>query len=72
MILAIWGPPKLPSEGADVLSRGIEKGTRNPDFIKRVEETLFYSAEFRPGPVMRNTIIDFGVKYGPAFAEAFK
>ena len=46
--------------------------TAAPIRTPAVEETLFYSVEFGPGPVMRKTIIDFDVKYGPAFVGAFK
>ncbi len=69
---AIWGPPNLPSNIVNILSKAIEKGIRNSDFVKLVEETLFFSAEFMPGRTMRETIINYDRKYGPLYIEAFK
>jgi tripartite-type tricarboxylate transporter receptor subunit TctC len=69
---AIWGPPNMPSNIVNILSKAIEKATRESDFVKLVEGTLFFSPDFMPGPKMRETITSIDRKYGPAYIEAFK
>ena len=51
---AIWGPPKLPQNITDIIAKAIEKGTQDPEFIKLVEESLFFTVEFRPGQNARS------------------
>jgi len=69
---AIWGPPKLPQNITDIIAKAIEKGTQDPEFIKLVEESLFFTVEFRPGQRMREAIMNFDKDWGPSFIETFK
>jgi tripartite-type tricarboxylate transporter receptor subunit TctC len=68
----IWGPPGMRPQQVQVLSRGIEKGTKDPDFVKLVEEELVYKVEFKTGPAMQKEILDFDKELGPKFEAMTK
>jgi tripartite-type tricarboxylate transporter receptor subunit TctC len=69
---SIWGPPQLPSNIIKILAAGIEKGIKDPEFIKVAEESLFYKTEFRLGPRMIEELEKFDKTFGPLLAALYK
>jgi len=69
---AIWGPPKLPSELADTLTKMIEKATKDPEFIKIVQDQLSYTVDYRPPQKMIEDVKNFDKEFGPKLTEIFK
>ena len=68
---SIWGPPNMPKNITDIYSRAIEKATRDPEFVKAVEETLGSKVEFRPGPKMLEVVREFDKQLGEKLAEFY-
>ena len=68
----IWGPPNMPQDIVDILTKAIERGTQNPDFIKLAEDELLYKVEYWPPDKVRENLRNFDKKYGPRMAEAYK
>lgn len=68
---SIWGPPNMPKNITDIYSRAIEKATRDPEFVKTVEETLGSKVEFRPGPKMLEVVRGFDKQLGEKLAEFY-
>lgn len=69
---SIWGPPNLPQNILNVLSRGIEKAIQDPDFVKLIENDLMYTVDFAPGPKVLEELRKFDSKYGPRLAASYK
>jgi tripartite-type tricarboxylate transporter receptor subunit TctC len=68
---SIWGPPNMPQNIVNIFSKAIEKATKDPEFVKTVEETFLSKAEFRPGPKMTEVARDFDKQLGPKMAEFY-
>jgi tripartite-type tricarboxylate transporter receptor subunit TctC len=69
---AIWGPPNLPSDLVNTLTKAIEKATKDPDFIKKAEDELLYTVNYKPPQQMREELRNFDKEFGPTLAEMFK
>jgi tripartite-type tricarboxylate transporter receptor subunit TctC len=69
---SIWGPPNMPNNIIDIYSRAIEKSTKDPEFVKPVEETFVHTVEFRPGSKMLDAVREFDKQIGPRLAEFSK
>ena len=69
---SVWGPPKLPRHIVTLISRAIEKATKDPDFVKIVETQFLYKAEYRPPERVFEEVNNFDKKYGAKLAEANK
>ncbi len=67
---SVWGPPKLPAEIVNIITRAIEKGTKDPEFVKLVETQFMYKAEYRAPARVFEEVDNFNKKYGPKLAEA--
>ena len=48
----VWGPPKMPKNIVDIYTKGIEKVTRDPEFVKAAEEICGVKVEYRSGQKM--------------------
>ncbi len=64
----IWGPPNMSSRIVEILARAIEKATKDPEFVKLVEEELVFKVEFKTGQVIQKETVDFDKAVGPKFA----
>ena len=68
---SIWGPPNMPQNIVNTFSKAIEKATKDPEFMKMVEETFLSKVEFRPGPKMMEVATNFDKQLGPKLAEFY-
>jgi tripartite-type tricarboxylate transporter receptor subunit TctC len=69
---SVWGPPNLPHNILNVISRGIEKAIQDPDFVKLIENDLMYTIDYSPGPKVLDSLRKFDSKYGPTLAASYK
>jgi tripartite-type tricarboxylate transporter receptor subunit TctC len=69
---SIWGPPKVPSDVVNILTKAIEKATKDPTFIKVAQEQLLYTVEYRLPEKMRSELLNFDKEFGPKLAEMYK
>lgn len=66
---SIWGPPNMPKNIVDIYSKAIEKATKDPEFVKTVEETYVHTVEFRTGSKMLDPIREYDKQLGPRLAQ---
>jgi tripartite-type tricarboxylate transporter receptor subunit TctC len=69
---SIWGPPKLPAELVNTLTKVIEKASKDPAFIKVAQEQLLYTVDYRLPEKMRSELLNFDKEFGPKLAEMYK
>jgi tripartite-type tricarboxylate transporter receptor subunit TctC len=69
---SIWGPPNLPTALVNLLAKAIEKSVKDPEFIERVENQLYYKVEYRSPEKVRNELLAFYREYGPMLEAHFK
>jgi tripartite-type tricarboxylate transporter receptor subunit TctC len=53
MTRSIWGPPNLPSNLVDTLTKAMAKAMKDPAFIKVVQDELLYTVDYKPPEEMR-------------------
>ncbi len=68
----IWGPPNIPPNIVDVLTKALEKATKDPTFVKLAEDQFICEVEYMPPDRLREELKDFDKKYGQELAEMFK
>ncbi len=69
---SIWGPPKLPKDLVEALTRVIERATKDPEFIKVAQDQLLYDVEYRPPQKVLDELRNFDKRYGERLAQAYK
>jgi len=69
---SIWGPPKLPSNLVNTLTKMIERAMRDPEFIKVAQDQLLYTVDYRPPEKVRAELKNFDKKFGAKLAEMYK
>lgn len=62
----------MPQNIVNILSKAIERSTKDPEFIKMVEETFVSKVEFRPGPKVMEAAKNFDKQLGPGLTEFYK
>ena len=62
------GPPNMSLRIVEIIGRAIEKATKDPEFVKLVEEELVFKVEFKTGQMMQRETLDFDKAVGPKFA----
>ena len=67
----IWGPPKLPANIVNTLTKMIEKATNNPEFIKIIHDRL-QIVEYQNNETMKAGMQNFDKQFGPTLAEMYK
>jgi tripartite-type tricarboxylate transporter receptor subunit TctC len=72
MTRSIWGPPNMPKDIVDTITKAIQKASRDPEYVKLIEDQLTYKVEYRPPAELSASLIDFDKKYGKMMAELFK
>jgi len=68
---SFWGPPNLPANVTNILTRAIEKASQDPEFI-RLAEKLLLTVEFRPPNRVKEELKIFDTKFGPKLAVFYK
>ena len=69
---SFWGPPKLPSNLANTITKVIEKATKDPEFIKVAQEQLLYTVDYRLPEKMKAELQNFDKEFGPKLVEMYK
>jgi len=69
---SFWGPPKLPSNIVNTLTKMIEKATKDPAFIKIAQDQLLYTMDYRPPEKTKVDMQNFDKEFGPKLAKAYK
>jgi tripartite-type tricarboxylate transporter receptor subunit TctC len=72
LIRGVWGPPKLPSNLVDTITKKIEKATKDPAFIKIAQDEFIYSVDYRSPEQVRAFLRKFDKDFGPRLAEMNK
>jgi tripartite-type tricarboxylate transporter receptor subunit TctC len=68
---SIWGPPKLPANIVNTLTKIVEKATKDPEFIKIIQNQL-HTVDYRPPEKMKEDLETFNKEFGPGLAEMYK
>jgi tripartite-type tricarboxylate transporter receptor subunit TctC len=68
----VWGPANMPPKIVQVLTRAMEKATKDPAFIKLVEEDLVFKVDYKTGETMQREIVEFDKAVGPKFEAITK
>jgi tripartite-type tricarboxylate transporter receptor subunit TctC len=68
---SLWGAPHLPAGIAGILTKAIEKGTKDREFIEAAEKLLL-TVEFRGPERMKQELKNFDGKFGPKLAEFYR
>ena len=69
---AIWGPPKLPANLINTLTKTIEKASKDPEFIKIGQHQLVSIVNYQPPETMKANLEKFDKEFGPRLAEMYK
>ena len=72
IIRGVWGPPNMPKEIVDILTKAIEKATKDPEFIKIAQDTFLYTVDYRSPEQVKNFVLKFDKEFGPILAEMNK
>lgn len=68
----IAGPPNMDPNLVQFITKAIERATKDPEFIKLVENQLFYAVEYRIPDKMMQSAKEYDKEWGPRLAEAYK
>jgi tripartite-type tricarboxylate transporter receptor subunit TctC len=69
---AIWGPPKLPVNLINTLTKAVEKASTDPEFIKMAQNQLVSIVNYQPPEIMKANLEKFDKEFGPKLAEMYK
>ena len=72
MTRSFWGPPNLPSNIVNKLTKAIEKAAQDPKFIKTAQDEFLYRVEFRTPEKMKASLKLFDDEWGPKWRQALK
>jgi tripartite-type tricarboxylate transporter receptor subunit TctC len=72
LIRGVWGPPKLPSNLVNTISKMMEKATKDPTFIKIAQDEFIYTVDYRTSEQVRAFVTKFDKEFGPKLAELNK
>jgi tripartite-type tricarboxylate transporter receptor subunit TctC len=72
MTRSIWGPPNMPKDIVDTITKAIQKASKDSEYVKLIEDQLTYKVEYRPPEELSASLVDFDKKYGKMMAEIFK
>jgi tripartite-type tricarboxylate transporter receptor subunit TctC len=69
---SIWGPPNLPPNLVNTITKAVEKAAKDKDFVKVAREQLTQLQDYRSPQTLKEYVTNFNKEYGPRLAEAFK
>jgi tripartite-type tricarboxylate transporter receptor subunit TctC len=72
LIRGVWGPPKLPSNLVNTITKKIEKATQDPAFIKIAQDEFIYTVNYQSPEQVKAFLLRFDKEFGPTLAEANK
>lgn len=68
---SVYGPPGLPSGLTNTITKMVEKTTKEPEFIKLVQN-LLHTVDYRTPEQTQQLVNNFEKEYGPMMKEMFK
>jgi tripartite-type tricarboxylate transporter receptor subunit TctC len=68
----IWGPAKVPAKIVNILTKAIEKASKDPEYIKITQEKRLQEVDYRPPEKQMESMRNFDKQYGAKLAEAYK
>jgi tripartite-type tricarboxylate transporter receptor subunit TctC len=72
ILRGFWGPPKLPSNLVNTITKMIEKATKDPAFIKIAQDDFIYTVDYRSPEQVKAFVLKFDKEFGPRLAEMNK
>jgi tripartite-type tricarboxylate transporter receptor subunit TctC len=72
LIRGVWGPPNLPANMVNTLTKMIEKATKDPAFIKIAQDDFIYTVDYRPSEEVKALMLRIDKEFGPRLAEMNK
>ena len=69
---AICGPPKLPSDLVNRITKMIEKATKDPEYIKLLYGQFAATAEYRPPEKIKEYLRNVDKELGPELTKMYK
>ena len=69
---AFWGPPKMPADIVNTLTKAIEKASKDPAFIKLVEDQLLYDIEYRTPKQTYEALDNYDKANGERLTASYK
>jgi tripartite-type tricarboxylate transporter receptor subunit TctC len=69
---SVWGPPKMPQNIVNVLTKAMEKAAKDPEFVKVAETQLKYKVEYLPPDKVKMGVLNFDKTRGPKLEELNK
>ena len=68
---SVWGPPHMPPTLVNLITKAVEKASKDPEFVKIVEDQFQYKVSTRASNRLIEELQIFDKKYGPTFATAY-
>ena len=68
----IWGPPNLPPHIVDFIGKAVEKASRDPKYVKIIQDELLYTVDPMPPQKMIEQATSFNETWGPFLKESYK
>jgi tripartite-type tricarboxylate transporter receptor subunit TctC len=72
IIRGVWAPPNLPANLVNILTKMIEKATKDPAFIKIAQDDFIYTVDYRSSEQVKAFVLKFDKEFGPKLAEMNK
>jgi tripartite-type tricarboxylate transporter receptor subunit TctC len=69
---SIWGPPKLPKNVVSILTKAMERASKDPEFVKMVETQLRYEVAYMLPEKLQQETINFDKMHGQKLEELSK
>ena len=68
----IWGPPNLPPKIVDVIGKAVEKASKDPKYVKIIQDELLYTVDYMPAQRLVEQAKNFNEVWGPFLEESYK
>ncbi len=72
LIRSIWGPPNLPPKIADFIGKAVEKASKDPKFVKIIQDDLLYTVEYMPAQSLFEWPKNFDKVWGSLLKDSYK
>jgi tripartite-type tricarboxylate transporter receptor subunit TctC len=72
MTRSIWGPPNLPLDMVNTITKLIEKATNDPEFIKVARDQLSSNVDYRQPEKIKEYLKNFDKTFGPELRQMYK
>lgn len=69
---SIWGPPNLPPKIVDFIGKAVEKASKDPKFVKTIQDDLLYTVEYWPAQKVIEQTRNYDKEWGPLLKDILK